>query len=115
LCCYSTEMILLPQDIADIEKLGYPREYFAVKRGSQYVLKNVNGHCVFLNPENNACTIYPYRPLGCRLYPLVYDVEKGVVTVDKLCPRYREVSSKVVKKYEYVFEAIMAIIGESRS
>jgi len=115
LCCYGTEMILLPQDISELESLGYRREEFAVEKNGVYVLRNVDGHCIFLNPETNACTIYPHRPLGCRLYPLVYDVDRGVVTVDKLCPRWHEITRELITRYEPVFRAILEILERASS
>ncbi len=49
-------------------------------------LRNVDGHCVFYDPDSKRCRIYESRPIGCRLYPpLNYDDEEGAV-VDKACP-----------------------------
>ncbi len=76
---------MLKDDIERIESLGYKRSLFAEKRGSFIMLKNVDGHCVFLNPHTGSCRIYEKRPLGCRIYPLIYDEEFGVL-LDPECP-----------------------------
>jgi len=97
-CCYETEMPLTKADIERIKMLGFEESFFARLEGGVPRLRNINGHCVFLNPETNECTIYPHRPSGCRLYPLVLDVEKGVVVVDELCPRAKEIPMEVVEE-----------------
>jgi len=97
-CCYETEMPLTKADIERIKMLGFEESFFARLEGGVPRLRNINGHCVFLNPETNECTIYPHRPSGCRLYPLVLDIEKGVVVVDELCPRAKEIPMEVVEE-----------------
>jgi len=109
-CCYDTEMILLPQDIMELEQLGFPREYFVVIDNGLPRLRNIDGHCVFLDPSTNKCIVYRHRPLGCRLYPLVYDVDKNEVIVDKLCPKAHEITSDMVKRYSWVFQYIIEYV-----
>lgn len=87
LCCYNTEMLLSPDDIRRIERLGFKREEFVTVKDGIATLKNVNGHCVFLDVKTGKCRIYPHRPLGCRLYPIVYNVSSGEIEVDSLCPK----------------------------
>ncbi len=85
-CCVGTEMPLTKEDIRRIARLGYRPDDFVVWRDGLPRLKNVDGRCVFLDPQEMRCTIYPYRPEGCRFYPIVYVVGVGV-TVDPLCPK----------------------------
>ncbi|HIP56687.1 MAG TPA: YkgJ family cysteine cluster protein [Ignisphaera aggregans] len=87
-CCINTEMILLRSDIERISRYGFDPTHFAEKRGRFIKLKNVDNHCVFLDPQSRRCTIYEIRPLGCRLYPLIY-VEGIGVTLDSECPLSR--------------------------
>lgn len=47
-------------------------------------MKNVSGRCVFLSERG--CVIYPNRPEGCRLYPLIYDEGVQRAVIDPLCP-----------------------------
>jgi len=105
-------MPLTEEDIERIERLGYRREDFVVI-GDDGIprLKNVNGHCVFLDVETGKCKIYPYRPLGCRLYPLVYVPGVGV-TVDTECPKAHTIPREVIEKYaKYVIELVKKIYG----
>lgn len=87
LCCVDTEMPLSRSDIRRILKAGYSLKEFAVETPDGWKLKNRSRRCVFLGKEG--CVIYPIRPEGCRLYPLVYDEDLGTVRFDDLCP-YRD-------------------------
>jgi len=111
-CCYNTEMPLTRDDIERIERLGYPREYF-VQEDSEGIprLRNVNGHCVFLDADTGRCRIYPYRPIGCRLYPLVYVPGEGV-TIDPFCPMAHKIPKHVIERYKkYVIKIVREIYG----
>ena len=91
-CCRDTEMPLFPEDIERLKKAGYKLEEFAVFDRNAKIrrLKNVNGHCYFLDPKTGRCKIYDIRPIGCRLYPVVIDPISGRCTIDtEVCP-YRE-------------------------
>ena len=91
-CCMATEMVLTVEDVERIRSLGYGLEEFAEVRRGFLRLRNMDGRCVFLDPETRGCRIYGHRPLGCRLYPLIYDVEEDTVALDGFCPRVEEVS-----------------------
>ena len=84
-CCYNTEMVLTEEDIDRIERLGIDKYNFMVIKEGLPRLKNVEDHCIFLDVKNKRCSIYRYRPLGCRIYPIIYDVEQGFI-VDEICP-----------------------------
>ena len=91
-CCVETEMILLREDIERICRLGYPVTYFAIWSGGFYRLRNSGGRCVFLR-DDGRCAIYRFRPLGCRVYPLIFDEERGPI-IDPLCPLAREFEAR---------------------
>ena len=106
-------MPLTEEDIERIESLGYRREDFVVV-GDDGIprLRNVDGHCVFLDVKTGRCKIYPYRPLGCRLYPLVYVPGVGV-TVDPECPLANKIPRNVIEKYaRYIVELVKRIYGD---
>ena len=107
-CCYNTEMMLTEEDIERIAKLGYSREYFVDTTGSFPRLRNVSGHCVFLDEKTGRCMIYDHRPLGCRLYPLIYDVKERRVVVDNLCPKASEIGEETIRKYSKYVEMLVA-------
>ena len=77
-------MPLSPSDIAKILRLGYGLKDFTIKVDDGWCLKNVSGRCVFLS--EGGCKIYPHRPKGCGLYPLIYDEELKHAVIDHLCP-----------------------------
>jgi len=84
-CCRGTEMLLLREDVERLEGLGFRREEFAVEREGFLRLRNTGGLCVFYDAGTGRCRVYDARPLGCRLYPLVFDEERGVL-LDPECP-----------------------------
>jgi Fe-S-cluster containining protein len=105
-CCYQTEMPLTNEDIERIEKLGYKRQEFAVKVNGIYRLRNINGKCYFLD-ESNRCRIYDHRPIGCRIYPVILDVETNRAIVDDLCPMKDSVSRKDIKSAEKILRKLV--------
>lgn len=85
-CCLATEMLLSKKDIDRLEKKGFKTKYFSRQNNEGYiVLKNRKGHCIFFDAEQKKCKIYEDRPLGCRLYPIIFDDRKGIIA-DTLCP-----------------------------
>ena len=88
-CCFDTEMELSRLDIKRIEKLnpwGLKEKDFTRKDGGYHLLKNIDGHCIFLDPETLLCKIYDYRPKGCEFYPLIFDLKRNRCKLDDLCP-----------------------------
>jgi Fe-S-cluster containining protein len=77
-------MPLSDLDLERILKLGYTLGYFALKTKEGPCLRNDSGRCVFL--QQKGCEIYPYRPEGCKLYPLVYDETLEEPVIDSICP-----------------------------
>jgi len=110
-CCYGTEMILLKSDIARLKALGYDLSKVAIKVNNYYQLRNINGHCVFLDEETKLCKIYEHRPLGCRLYPIVIDIEELKITVDPECPAAHTVTVEDIIKNR---ELILKVLNELR-
>lgn len=87
-CCIETEMPLAEDDIERIEKLGYKRRDFAVEAEGETRLRNLAKSCFFLKEDK--CRIYDSRPEGCRIYPLVYDVDSHKFVFDTVCPHSAE-------------------------
>ena len=85
-CCLDTQMLLTLEDIQRIESKGYKKENFCFsneKTEGFWQLKNIDGKCYFLS--NGKCSIYEYRPMGCRTYPLVFDLTDNDVIIDNDC------------------------------
>jgi Fe-S-cluster containining protein len=89
-CCLDTEMMVSRKDINLILK-KYPQdlreEDFIIECKGFFQLKNINGHCIFLDISTKTCKIYINRPQGCRFYPLTYNEDKKSCVFDEDCPR----------------------------
>lgn len=93
-CCEETEMLLSNKDIERLERKGYQRDFFVRFDSEGYgVLQNQNGVCVFFNPKTQTCTERKNRPSGCKIYPIMYDEDKGIV-IDDICPAKNTISEK---------------------
>ena len=97
-CCENTEMLLSTTDIEQLERLGHDRQTFVRYDKHGFArLKNRRGLCVFYDGEKSRCQIYGHRPLGCRIYPVIYSEQEGIV-VDGLCPMQDTVSKIELKR-----------------
>lgn len=83
-CCLETEMPLTEADMKCIEKLGFKRAEFTVEIDGETRLMNRQRRCFFL--DKGICKVYKSRPDGCRIYPLVYDVDARRFIFDPVCP-----------------------------
>ncbi len=116
ICCEKTEMMLSSADIERLERLSYNRQKFVrYDRHGFARLKNRHGFCVFYNIEKRRCKIYRHRPLGCRIYPVIYSKQEGIV-VDDLCPMQNTVSKiELRRKGKKVIELLKRIDKEAAS
>jgi hypothetical protein len=98
MCCEKTEMMLSDADVERLERMDYNRLEFArYDRHSFVRLRNRRGFCVFYDVEKCRCRIYRHRPLGCRIYPVIYGEQEGIV-LDDLCPMKNTVSKMELKR-----------------
>jgi Fe-S-cluster containining protein len=78
-------MLLSKKDIARLEKKGFSQNQFVNFDNQGYaVLKNRDGYCVFYDLKNRQCSVYAYRPSGCKVYPVIVDEEIGII-LDDIC------------------------------
>ena len=84
LCCKDTEMPLTSLDINRLMKMGFKVKDFVQEVDGESRLKNKNNTCYFLS--ENLCIAYNVRPKGCRLYPLIFDVDNRIFVFDEFCP-----------------------------
>lgn len=97
-CCQETEMLLSKADINRLEKAGHNKSSFVRFDKKGYAkLRNHQGYCVFYDVEKLRCKVYRHRPLGCRLYPVIYSEEDGLI-VDHLCPEKDSVSTRELEE-----------------
>jgi len=84
-CCTETEMLLSKKDIKRLEKRGfYQKQFVNFDKKGYAVLKNHAGYCVFYDLKNRKCRVYEDRPSGCRVYPVIFDEETGII-LDDIC------------------------------
>ncbi|MBD3171203.1 hypothetical protein GF326_01900 [Candidatus Bathyarchaeota archaeon] len=81
--------------------IGYPNNKSKKEKYKKelYVKLMTSEPCLFY--ENGSCKIYPYRPDGCRFYPLGR-VERDLKTNEVLCPgrkRFDEIETNITQKY----------------
>lgn len=105
-CCVETMMILSNYDIKKIKNLGFKKDFFVLQKEGWLMLKNINGRCVF--HDGFKCTIYKDRPIGCILYPVIFDKDKNCAVIDKDCPyrNYFKISKSLVKKLHNVVKKL---------
>jgi len=78
-------MLLSAEDIARLERQGYSRDSFVrFDKDGYALLRNRQGCCVFYNSKDRCCDVYVFRPSGCRVYPVIYDEDNGIV-LDSIC------------------------------
>jgi hypothetical protein len=92
-------MLLSEADARLLEREGHSRNDFVlVNRQSFAHLKNQRGHCFFYDIDKKRCRAYKSRPLGCRIYPVVYSEDEARVLVDDLCPMGNTVSDIEIER-----------------
>jgi hypothetical protein len=85
-------MMLSNADVKCLEAIGYDRKKFVRQdRHGFNRLRNHHGFCVFYDIERRRCRIYNQRPLGCRIYPVMFSKQEGLI-VDDLCAMINTVS-----------------------
>ena len=105
-------MFLLKDDIQHLISLGFKEDFFTVEYNGFKSLSNKKGRCVF--HDGKECTIYPNRPLGCKLYPVIFDVDLKRPVMDRLCP-FREEFSFPFKVRQESSKLYLKLIGEKRA
>jgi Fe-S-cluster containining protein len=107
-------MMLSVADIERLETLESDRQKFV--RYDRYGfarMRNRHGFCVFYCAEKCRCKIYRNRPLGCRLYPVIYSEHDGII-LDDICPTRKSVSKEELEgKGNKVMELLQRIENEA--
>jgi Fe-S-cluster containining protein len=109
-------MMLSMADIECLERGGHDRlKFMRIDKQGLARLKNSQGTCVFYNSEKHRCKNYRHRPSGCRIYPVIYSEEEGII-VDDLCPMKDTVSrTEISRKGKEVMELLQRIDKEATS
>ncbi len=114
-CCTKTQMLLSKEDLKHLEKKGYSKKSFSYSDKAGYVkLRNRGGYCVFYDAEGRRCKIYPDRPSGCRVYPVILDEATGIIT-DSICSAKASVTKQEkAKKGKKVLKLLEKIDAEAQ-
>lgn len=114
-CCEETEMWLSKADIERLERAGHRREDFVRYDEQGFAqLRNRDGYCVFYDFSLRRCGAYSDRPLGCRVYPVVYSEDEGIMVHD-LCPMKETLSSREMKqKSRQLLKLLRTIFKEAK-
>jgi Fe-S-cluster containining protein len=105
-------MLLSNEDIERFEKRGYVKDSFVKFDQQGYAtLRNVSGNCFFFDAEKVTCKERGNRPLGCRIYPVMLDENKGIV-VDDVCPGAHSFTEKQKGKRGKKVVKLLARIDE---
>jgi Fe-S-cluster containining protein len=110
ICCKRTTYKLTNEDIYRIAEVVDTTNIFNTgTKLSDILIHNLDGTiqlkapCFFYLYRN--CSIYEYRPVGCRIYPVVYN--NGAST-DPSCPGHNEIQHP--ERYSIILEAYMHTI-----
>lgn len=105
-------MLLLDEDVERISGLGYDRDYFSSTTIEGFkVLKNSKeGRCVF--HDGTECTIYENRPIGCALYPIVFNEDSMSAVKDYSCP-FRDEFTLSWKSKKQLSSVLQRLLTES--
>ena len=108
-------MLLSSEDIERLERKGYDRDFFVRFDSEGYAaLRNYRGYCVFYDAEKKCCKVRAHMPLGCRIYPVIYDEDKGII-VDPICPSQSSVTEKQkAKRGKKVLTLLETIDAEAK-
>jgi Fe-S-cluster containining protein len=108
-------MLLSNEDIAQLKRKGYSRDFFMLVDSKGYAtLKNQKGHCVFYDITLRRCKVRSNRPSGCRIYPVIHDEDNGII-VDSICPAGNTISEKQkAKRGKKVLKLLETIDAEAK-
>jgi hypothetical protein len=108
-------MLLSNADIELLGKTSHSHEEFSYidKHGFRR-LRNIKGICFFYDTLEKRCRAYKFRPLGCRIYPVIYSEAEGVI-VDWICPMKDTISTREIKtKTKKLTDLLQTIDAEAK-
>jgi Fe-S-cluster containining protein len=103
-------MTLTEQDVARLRCAGFD-DFYRLNLDGDLELVNRDGRCVFHDGER--CRVYPLRPEGCHLYPLVLDLDDDRVVRDPFCP-YRAEFPMSTESKQRLRRSVAIEVAEAR-
>ena len=81
-CCKLGGVIVTKDEVEAIIERGFPNHFIPLSDDVYGIEWGFEGRCNYLT--NGGCSIYPVRPLGCRMFPVVQTRSGEVILVE--CP-----------------------------
>jgi Fe-S-cluster containining protein len=106
-------MELSSDDVKRLVDAGYRPEDFIVNPRGRAPPQEFDGWCYFYSPADKRCRVYQIRPMGCRLYPVVYVEGEGVM-LDELCPMRHTVSKEEFRRKAKALKKLLKKINGER-
>lgn len=117
MCCEKGDYPLTEEELKKL-MLGYSKLDNSLKIMVQENIKNMEkgGACPFL--LDKLCSVYPYRPMVCKIHGLAYLTKNNVVKVP-YCANYGKNYAEVYSDGEFFAEPIKEnldeLLGETRN
>ncbi|MHA1448360.1 MAG: YkgJ family cysteine cluster protein [Candidatus Hodarchaeales archaeon] len=115
-CCIETEMPLTEADVRRISKArAISPSVFTIKKDQLTVLRN-EAHggirkCFFLN-DSGKCSIYSIRPSGCKIYPVIWNLDEKVAEIHDFCPHGAKFADQLKISADIVEELVKEVLGK---
>jgi Fe-S-cluster containining protein len=109
-CCRLGGVVATQNEVDAIIQRGFPNHFIQLADDIFGIEWSEDGTCTYL--ENDKCTIYPVRPLGCRMFPVVQEISGGIVLIE--CRLGSELSEEeLVRRKRILEQRPLRIIRES--
>lgn len=101
---------LLGEEIEELLKKNFPPSLISQDKNIRSLPNPAQNNfiCSFLQPKDNKCAIYAFRPFECQLYPFVINrkADKVFLALDLRCPFVKEnLESQKFKEYIHYLTA----------
>ena len=90
LCCKLGGVVATKNEVDAIISRGYQNHFIQISDDVYGMKWGEEGICAYL--DEGMCTIYPVRPLGCRMFPVVETNRNDIVLIH--CPLSYELSEE---------------------
>lgn len=99
-CCKFGGVIATKNEVDAIIARGYTNHFFLLSDDVYGIDWGDDGTCVYL--EDDVCVIYPVRPLGCRMFPVVQTRSNEIILIE--CPVSSHLSEEELIKRKRILK-----------
>jgi Fe-S-cluster containining protein len=79
-CCKLGGVVATQNEVDAITERGFPNYFIRLSDEVYGIEWGEDGTCAYL--EDGRCTIYPVRPLGCRMFPVVQTRSNDIILIE---------------------------------